>query len=267
MISTMLSAALLGGVSLMSCPTDKACDTAGANVTNVALTEKSDDCSKSCDSKTAAITNVALTSGDESNCATAFSTAKTASVLAASMPAMSYRVGETDTHCSMSAQTMASEHDKPVHFVVSSVAYETEGEAKAAHEAAMTAYADSLTRVVYNIKGETMTCATSAAKACESACSTEVKYQVGPVIFDNAEDAVRAAAMAYSAMQSVAMTYEVAGEATHCSTDAANKASSCSSPVEYVVNGAHTTCSKTAGYMLTRERMAAAMNAVQEVAG
>jgi hypothetical protein len=337
MISTMLSAALLGGVTLVSCPTGQAdkqaCDAAAVKVTNVALTEKADDCSTpcegvkaacdagvavtnvamtsdaagdcakacdgakaACDSGTAvvsnvamasdaksdcasvcdsakaacdagvAVTNVAMTGDDKADCATACSTTKTASILAASMPGMSYRVGETDTNCPMSAQTMASEHGKPMHYVVSNVAYETEAQAKVAHEAAMLAYADSLTRVVYNVKGETM-CAESAAKACESVCTSEVKYQVGPVIFDNAEDAVRAAAMAYSAMQSVAMTYEVAGEATHCSTDAANKASSCSSPVEYVVNGKHTTCKQSAQSMLTRERVAAAMNAVQSVAG
>lgn len=302
MISTMLSAALLGGVSLMSCPTEKACDTTAAKVTNVALTEKADDCAtscettKSCDGAAAVITNVALPAdakddcasacdsgkaecetgaaitnvamtADETECASACPSTKTANILAASMPAMSYRVGDADTNCSYSAQTMASEHGKPMHYVVSNVAYETEGEAKVAHEAAMMTYADSLTRVVYNVNGETMNCAYSAAKACESACSSEVKYQVGPVIFDNAEDAIRAAATAHSAMQSVAMTYAVNGETTHCSTDAANKASSCSSPVEYVVNGESTSCKKSAGYMLTRERVAAAMSAVQEVAG
>lgn len=301
MISTMLSAALLGGVTMMTCPSEKACDTTAVKVTNVALTEKVDDCAtacetaKPCDTAAVAVTNVAMTTetkddcatacdgaksacdtgaaitnvaltADEAECATACPSTKAANVLAASMPGMSYRVAGNDTNCSYSAQAMASEHNKPMHYVVSNVAYETEGEAKVAHEAAMMTYADSLTRVVYNVNGKTMNCAESASKACESACSSEVKYQVGPVIFENAEDAVRAAAMAYSAMQSVAMTYAVGDETTQCSTDAANKASSCTSPMQYVINGESTTCKKSAGYMLTRERVAAAMNAVQQAA-
>lgn len=306
MIASFLSTAVLCTMTAFACPTEKAAgDCSGAKVQNVALESDAKDCSSPCsDAKmaacsgdTAVVTSVATKTEAKSDCPLACSAGQTAAVTNVAMatdakdcstpcsddqmakmaacgdksgfavPSMAYRVGDTDVACPVSAKAMAAEHKADMGFVVQGVVYQTEAEAKVAHMVAMQQFTESLTRVSLVVNGETVECAEKAA-ACKDACdSTKVQYQVGPVMFDNAEDAVRAAAAAHAAMTSVKMSYAVNGEATYCSVDAKAKSTSCGSPVEFVVNGAKTACTKTADYLLTQERMAAAVAAMQKAIG
>jgi hypothetical protein len=240
-----------------------------AAVRNVALTTDAEDCATPCSGEKAAVQNVVMTT-DAKDCATACSDEKMAacdSPKGFATPTMAFQVGDKSVACPVSAKAMAAESKSDMKFVVEGVAYATEGEAKLAHMIAMERFNDSLTRVALVVNGEKIECAEMAA-ACADACeSTKIQYQVGPAMFDNAEDAVRAAAAAFAAMQSVKMTYAVNGEATNCSVDAKAKSASCGSPVQFVVNGAATPCDQTAKYLLTRERMAAAVAAVQKTIG
>jgi hypothetical protein len=252
-----------------------------AAVTSVAAKTDAKDCSTPCSAKAsdcsgdkAAVTSVAMTT-EAKDCSTPCAIAcetQTASACSGdtagfAVPSMAFRVGDTDMSCPASAKAMAAEHKADMGFVVQGVAYTTEAEAKVAHMVAMQRFTESLTRVSLVVNGETVECAEKAA-ACKTACdSTKIQYQVGPVMFDNAEDAVRAAAAAHAAMQSVKMSYAVNGQATACSVDAKAKSTSCGSPVEFVVNGAKTACTKTADYLLTQERMAAAVAAMQKTIG
>lgn len=242
-----------------------------AKVTNVAMTAEAKDCATACSGeKAAAVTNVAMTT-EAKDCSNPCSEEKMAACsgdkAGFAVPSMAFRVGDTDVACPVSAKAMAAEHKADMGFVVQGVAYQTEAEAKVAHMVAMKNFTESLTRVSLVVNGETVECAEKAA-ACKDACeSTTVQYQVGPVMFDSAEDAVRAAAAAHAAMTSVKMSYAVNGEATNCSVDAKAKSTACGSPVEFVVNGAKTACTKTADYLLTQERMAAAVAAMQKTIG
>lgn len=286
MLATFLSTALVCGLTALVCPTDKdaqtqasvqtvgftpeksdcplACKGEKATVQNVALTGEKDECAKACDGdkNAASIQNVALT-GDKGECEKARDGQKTAFAA----PAMAYRVGDETLTCPMTAKSIAEKSHSEMSFVVSGVAYEAEADAKAAHAAEMQRFADSLTRVSFVINGQKTQCADTIAKACDSAQDMKVQYQVGPAVFDSAEEAVRAAAAAYSAMQAVSMTYAVNGETTHCSIDAAAKSKACGSPVEYMVNGQKAGCGEDARYMLIREQVAAAVAAVQKSIG
>lgn len=239
-------------------------------VQNVALKAESKDCSTPCKGEQVAVQNVAMTT-EAKDCSAPCSEAKVAactdSKSGMATPAMAFQVGDTTVHCPVSAKAMASEQKSEMKFVVDGVTYQTEAEAKVAHMISMERFTESLTRVALVVNGETVECAEKAA-ACKTACaSTTVQYQVGAVKFDNAEAAVRAAAAAHAAMQSVKMSYAVNGEATNCSVDAKAKSTSCGSPVEFVVNGTKTDCDKTAKYLLTRERMAAAVAAFEKTIG
>lgn len=271
MLTTVLSAAMLCSLAL-NCPTTKtASDCSGSTtavVQNVALESKAEaksDCPLACsgEKSAAVVQTVGFTAEPKADCATPCDSKASAFAT----PAIAYRVADKDMACPVSAKAMAAEKHADVQFVVQGVAYQSEPEAKAAHAAAMEQYTDSLTRVAIVVNGQKVECADKAA-ACKDACdSTKVQYQVGPAMFDDAAAAVRAAAAAHAALQSVKMTYAVNGETTACSVDAAKKSSACGKGVEYVVNGQTTPCDQTAKYLLTQERMAAAVAAVQKTIG
>lgn len=274
MITSFLSVAVLCTASAMACPGEKAKvasdSSTGVEVRTVALESgATGDCALACDGEKAVVQNVALKT-EAKDCSEPCSDAKMAACDDKSgfaVPSMTFRVGDKVIACPVSAKAVAAEQKADMGFVVEGVAYQTESEAKVAHMVAMQQFTDSLTRVTLVVNGEAVECAEKVA-ACKTACeSTTVQYQVGPVKFDNAEDAVRAAAAAHAAMQSVKMSYAVNGEATNCSVDAKAKSTSCGAPVEFVVNGSKTACTKTADYLLTQERMAAAVAAMQKAIG
>lgn len=233
----------------------KSCDGSGAAVQQVSNETKS-DCSKSCDGAAQSVTQtVAYGGGDECSKACPLETA---------MPVMLMKVGNEKTACTETASKMCDKTGATMSYVVNDAEFHCPVEAKEAHETAMVAYLDSLTHVSYSVGGECMECPVGAAMACEKS-GEAMKYRVGPVVFDKAEDAVRAAAMARGMAQQVAMTYEVAGEATSCSMHANEMASTCESKnVAYVINGKTTECSKTAEYNLTEAKLMAAINGIRQ---
>lgn len=262
------------------CDEAKACD-GSAKVTTVAAEPKG-SCEAACPMMGgAAVQTVALKADekaaktgpcaekactDMAECEPKCKTECATTSLVSAMPVMMYQVGEKTMACSMTAEGNACSAN-PVKYVVNNVAYETKAEATAAHIAAMEAYLDSLTHVSYNVGGETMDCPVGAAKACEKA-GKAMAYQVGPLTFATAEEAVKAAAMARAAMRHVAMTYEVEGQATACSMQAKSMASACSTKsVKYVVNGKKTACETSAAAMLVQARCEAATQAIASTLG
>jgi len=202
--------------------------------------------------------------GDAMDCAASGACNKPCK-LSCQAPAMTFKVGDETTTCPETAKTMASEHHAQVHYVVAGAEYADETQARAAHLSAMNQYLDSLTHVSYSVAGEHMECPMSAAAACEKS-GQAMQYQVGPMVFDNADEAIRAAALARAALQQVAMTYEVEGKPTECSTEAKSMAASCASKsMTFVVNGQKTQCEETAKYMLTQAQVAAAVGAIQKM--
>lgn len=185
--------------------------------------------------------------------------------LECSAPAMTFKVGDETMACGETAKKVAAEHHGAVHYVVNGDEYSDEAEARAAHMAAMERYLDSLTHVSYSVGGEHLECPMSAASACEKT-GAKMQYQVGPMVFDSADEAIKAAAMARGALQQVAMSYEVEGKATQCSMEAKTMAESCASKsMTYVVNGHKTECAETAKYMLTEAKVHAAVGAIQKL--
>lgn len=232
----------------------KSCD--GAAVQTVA-NESKGDCSsaKSCDVSGAAVQTVAY--GDGEQCSKACP-------LEAAMPVMLMKVGNETTQCSVMAKDMCDKSGSKMSYVVNDKEYECSVMAKEAHHVAMKDMLASMTHVSFNVDGNHTECPVGAKIACKTS-GEAMKYQVGTVVFDSAEEAIQAAAMARAAISQVAMSYEVAGEATHCSTAAEDMASTCSSKsVTYVVNDKKTECSKSAEFNLVEAQLMAAIDGVRK---
>lgn len=183
------------------------------------------------------------------------------SVMSKELPGMRYVVGESKTSCSKTAKKMANEHGMTVSYEVAGSEYHCPSKAKQAHTEQLAKYLDGMTRVSFVVAGEKTGCPQHAAKMC-SESGKKLQYRVGPAVFDSAEEAVKAAAMAYGAMHHVAMGYSVDGKATGCakSADAMAEKKSCS--VQYVVGEQKTGCSVTAKNMLTMAKIEAALAAI-----
>ncbi|USN97980.1 MAG: hypothetical protein H6810_07235 [Phycisphaeraceae bacterium] len=181
--------------------------------------------------------------------------------LVSDMPQMTYKVDSESTGCPKTAAAMAEAHGSTIHYVVADHEYASQPEAMAAHEAQLRDYMMSLVRVQYAVDGECVACPDQAkAMACES---KKLQYKVGPAVFDNAEDAVRASILAWNAAQKVNMQYAVGEQVTSCSDSAGAMAEAAHCSVEYVVNGQRTMCQKTAGYMQTLARVESALKALE----
>lgn len=250
--------ALAGPSGTCSTAGAQACSTDGATTQTVAA----QSCATACPTEGASIQTVA---GEPGTCSTqaagACQTACDASAMAAAIPAMNYKVGDEVMTCPVSASQAAEAHHTAMHYLVSGVAFENQYEAMEAHTAALNDFVDGATRVSFDVNGEKVCCPVMAADKCAATGAT-MRYRVGPATFDSAEEAVRAAAMAYGAAQTVAMTYAVGDETTTCSASAGAMAQSCSGKVEYVVNGERTACAMTAAHMLAEARAQAAVQAL-----
>jgi len=177
------------------------------------------------------------------------------------IPVMGYSVGEKTTTCSKSAAAMASECDSEVAYVVNGQKFESQADAMAAHTAALNSHLDSMTRVSFVVAGEDTMCPATAGAMCEKT-GQAMQYRVGPAVFDSAEKAVKAAAMAYGMSHSVAMSYEVDGEATTCSKSAAKMSESCGKGMTYVVGSTKTGCDVQSANLLANERLVKALDAI-----
>ena len=215
--------------------------------------ETKGDCSKGCELGGASVQKVSL---DGAACSGVCP-------LEAAMPVMLMKVGNETTSCSMTAEKMCEKTGAKMAYVVNGAEYDCPVKAKAAQQQAMAAYLDSLTHVSYSVGGECMECPMSASMACEKS-GQALKYRVGPMEFDDAADAVRAAAMARGMVQQVAMTYEVAGEKTGCSVQAGEMAAAQSGSIVYVVNEKKTECSETAECNLTEAKVMAAIAGIRQ---
>jgi phosphopantothenate synthetase len=121
-----------------------------------------------------------------------------------------------------------------------------------------------MTRVSFVVGDEKIDCPMTAGQMCEKT-GQAMKYRVGPAVFDSAEEAVKAAAMAYGMAQSVAMSYEVDGKATTCSKTAAKMCNGKAGAMTYVVGQTKTRCNVQADHVLASERVSKALEALEMV--
>lgn len=160
----------------------------------------------------------------------------------AKLPKMTYAVGTEMVTCGEQAKQLAEQHKAPVVYVVGDSKFECPNAAMAALVDATETYVTTFTAPkkcetsgTVTIAGQSTTCSVEAAKRTE---------------------------LVATALKTVTMGYEVAGEKAACSTCAATMAKEKSAPIEYVVGEQKTTCEMTARLNLAHAKYKAAVQAM-----
>jgi hypothetical protein len=160
----------------------------------------------------------------------------------ASLPKMTYTIGEETTCCKKSAASMAKKASAPIHYVVAAKTYEDETEAYTALVESTEAYVnDYISPSKCEKSGKT----TVAGKAC--GCHIE---------------AGKRAKLVTTAVQKVKMTYKVGDEEVCCSKMAAGLAEKSGEPTHYLVGGEELSCDLTARLKLATAKYKAAVQAI-----
>jgi hypothetical protein len=106
----------------------------------------------------------------------------------ASMPRMTYQVGDMATPCAQTAAAKAAKSGAPMHYVVAGDTFACREKAMDRLAELMQAELPKMARVAHVVDGESMTCARSAAKlASDKGCG--VKHMVAGVEFGCAKSA------------------------------------------------------------------------------
>lgn len=159
----------------------------------------------------------------------------------ASLPKMSYKVGEESTCCSHSAKALAEKHSAPIHFVVAETSYTDKSEAMTAlvtkTEAALAAYT---TPSVCETSGTTTIAGEKCSCPMKAAAHTK---------------------LVKAAVESVSLSYVVGEEACSCPTKAKELAAG-GAEMKYVVGGEETCCEMTARLNVARAKYKAAVEAL-----
>jgi hypothetical protein len=215
--------------------------------TTVAGTEKAcdgKDCKPSgecCQEKSANVLTSTLAADDKTGEATTCAECPVSAAMA-KLPKMTYTVGTEKTCCSEQAKTLAEQHKAPIQYVVAEKSFDCP-------TAAMTALVEAT---------ETYVTTFTSPKKCEASGNTTIAGQAVtcPV------EAEKQTVLVSTAVESVKMEYEVAGEKAACSSCAATQAKAKSAPIEYVVGEQKTTCELTARLNLAHAKYKAAVQAL-----
>ena len=159
----------------------------------------------------------------------------------ASLPKMSYKVGEEATCCSKSAAALAEKHSAPIHFIVADNAYTDKSEA-------MTALVE---------KTEAMVVAYTTPCVCEKSGTTTIAGEKCscPVTAAKHTELVKAA------VESVSLSYVVGEETCNCPMKAKELAAG-GAEMKYVVGDEETCCEMTARLNVARAKYKAAVEAL-----
>jgi hypothetical protein len=188
--------------------------------------------------------------------------AKADSVLA-SMPSITYQIGEETTGCWKTA-AKAKEHGKVVKYWVGDESFDTEGEAKMRLVSLLKAEMEQMQTVQYSVDGKTVGCPKSASHMAEQNGS-KVSYRVAGFDFDSQEKAEKAVKLVKAAADDVKMSYKVGDKTFCCDKMAGAESSKNGQKMHYLVGDEETGCTKSANLMLTRAKAEAMVEAAASV--
>jgi len=182
----------------------------------------------------------------------------------ADMPAMHYVVGEKETCCPEEAAQLVSTGGQ-MQYKIADVTYTDQAEAGKAYAAELERYLDRTTRVSFVVGDECCCCPIQAEELAKASGQT-VRYKVGSTVFDCADKAIRASALAYGRAQQVSMHYAVDGKETECAETFAQAKTCTTTKASYLVAGQETQCEVEAACLLVTARIQAALAAAEQVA-
>lgn len=202
---------------------------------------------KGCCGKTA--TTVASKSGCNGKAAAGLSAERRSKVetILASLPSVSYRVGELETGCFYTASTKADANRAALQYVVDGKTYDKQCDASAALTAMLNERIASMTEVGFAAGDQVYRCPISARQAAEEA-KTPVRYRLAGFDFDEKEAATIAAKRVAAAVAKVGMTYKVDGKTYQCLSQCKTKGKE----IVYSVGDQETSCEVEAKLMVAQ---------------
>lgn len=166
----------------------------------------------------------------------------------ASMPSMSYRVANFDSHCMYSAKAKAEETKAAVTFVVDGKAYDSRGDASVALASLLTDRANEMSEVTLAVGDQTFNCP-HAAQGVAAKSNAKVRYQLAGFEFDDKEQATKLSKKLHETISAAAVTVKADGKTVFC----AKSASASGKTVTYVVGDEETSCDKHAKLLLAQQ--------------
>lgn len=168
-----------------------------------------------------------------------------AATVLASMPSMTYRVGDFETPCSKTASAKAEETKTDLTFVVDGKTHTERGDAVVALIKLLTERATEMTEVKFVAGKECFRCPISAAAVAKKA-NTQVKYRLAGFDFNDQGQATKLAKELEQTVSGLKMTFKADGKPVVCckSAKAAGKT------LTYVVGDQETQCETSAKLML-----------------
>jgi hypothetical protein len=182
----------------------------------------------------------------------------------ADMPAMHYVVGDKETCCPEEAAQLVSAGGQ-MQYKIANVTYTDQAEAGKAYAAELEHYLDRMTRISFVVGEECCCCPLQAEELAKTSGQT-VRYKVGNTVFDCADKAIRASALAYGRAQQVNMHYAVDGQETECAETFAQAKACTTTKASYLVAGKETQCEVEAACMLVTAKIEAALMAAEQAA-
>ncbi len=175
---------------------------------------------------------------------------KGAKTVLASLPAMTYRVGDYETQCHKSASAKAEDTKAPIAFLVEGKSFDDEAAATNALASAMEARVDEMSHIQFVAGKDSFKCPVTADGAAKKA-NTKVKYRLAGVDFNEREKATAVAEKVEKALADMKMTMMSEGKAVKC----AKSCKKAGKKVTYVVGDDKTCCEKTAKLMLAERKI------------
>ncbi len=133
----------------------------------------------------------------------------------ASMPKMTYKVGDFETCCSKTAGEKAAETSQAVAYVVAGESFDGEAKAMAALASALNEQVEQMTHVQYVVGDQVVGCPSSAKTMAESA-GTKVTYRLAGFDFGCSEKADKVAKEIQAAVSGITLTATVDGKPVPC---------------------------------------------------
>ncbi len=171
-----------------------------------------------------------------------------AKAVLASLPKMTYRVGDFETCCSKSASAKAQETKSDIVFVIEGRAYENRGEAIEALVKQLSKQAADMGELKFVAGEQVFRCPVSAEAAAKDA-KTTIKYRLAGFDFQDRKVAEKLADKVAESVGGIKMTCKSGGKTIACCKSAKKAGKS----VTYVVGEEETPCDKTAQLMLAKQ--------------
>jgi hypothetical protein len=166
----------------------------------------------------------------------------------ASLPSMSFKVGEKTTGCSKSAAAMAEESGSKMQYVVGEQTFDAEGDAVAQLAKLLEDEAAKMQTIQFAAGGKCYQCPVTA-KSMAGENGGQIAYRVGGVDFETKAQAEKALENIKVALAKVEMGYKVGDKSGATAGEAGD------AKLTYVVGDQETCCKIQAGAMLAQAKV------------